>query len=100
MDEKEKYWIEFYKTTNDNNGYNIMSGGQGGKGTKEVIEKQRKSQEKNKKKVYAFNSNGELCLSWDSIKECSKDLLVSTLKHLPHTVNWMFGIKSSCQINV
>ena len=75
LDEKEKYWIEFYKTTNDNNGYNIMSGGQGGKGTKEVIEKQRKSQEKNKKKVYAFNSNGELCLSWDSIKECSKDLL-------------------------
>jgi len=77
LDEKEKYWIEFYKTTNDNNGYNIMSGGQGGKGTKEVIEKQRKSQEKNKKKVYAFNLNGELCLSWDSIKECSKDLLVN-----------------------
>ena len=25
--------------------------------------------------MYAFNSNGELCLSWDSIKECSKDLL-------------------------
>ena len=27
--------------------------------------------------MYAFNPNGELCLSWDSIKECSKDLLVN-----------------------
>ena len=33
LDEKEKYWIEFYKTTNDNNGYNchIVTGKQIGR---------------------------------------------------------------------
>ena len=28
LDEKEKYWIEFYDTTNPEKGYNLTTGGQ------------------------------------------------------------------------
>lgn len=37
LNEKEKYWINFYQTCNPNKGYNILPGGLGGKPTSEQI---------------------------------------------------------------
>lgn len=78
LNDKEKYWISFYNSVNDSYGYNLMYGGEGGIGTKETREKQSKSHDKNKKKVYGFTIKGELHKVWDSIKTCSKELSVNT----------------------
>jgi len=78
LDEREKYWISIYNSTNDLKGYNLTHGGEGGIGTKETTEKQSKSQDKNKKKVYAFTLEGKIYKTWDSIKQCSKELLVNS----------------------
>ena len=39
INEKEKYWINFYGGINSNNTYNIVEGGNGGKGNKKWVEK-------------------------------------------------------------
>lgn len=77
LDEREKYWIAFYNSTDDSKGYNLMYGGEGGVGTKETKEKQSKAHDKNKKRVYGFTLKGDVYKVWDSIKECSKELLAS-----------------------
>jgi hypothetical protein len=77
LNDKEKYWISFYDSTNDLKGYNLTYGGDGGVGTKETKEKQSKAHDKNKKKVYGFTLDGNLYKVWNSIKECSKELLAN-----------------------
>lgn len=46
LDEKEKYWISFYKTTNPNYGYNYQDGGSNGIPTQEIREKMSKNNPK------------------------------------------------------
>lgn len=77
IDEREKYWIAYYKSTDDSNGYNLTHGGEGGIGTKETREKQSKAHTKNKKKVYGFSLKGDFYKVWESIKECSRELSVN-----------------------
>jgi hypothetical protein len=77
IDDREKHWISFYNSTNDSKGYNLTYGGEGGIGTKETREKQSKAHDKNKKRVYGFTLKGDIYKVWDSIKECSKELLVN-----------------------
>jgi hypothetical protein len=77
IDDKEKYWISFYDSTNKSKGYNLTHGGEGGVGTKETKEKQSKSHDKNKKRVYGFTLKGDSYKVWNSIKECSKELLTN-----------------------
>lgn len=77
INDREKYWITFYNSTTDSKGYNLMYGGEGGIGTKETREKQSKAHDNTKKQVYGFTLNGESYKIWNSIKECSKELLVN-----------------------
>jgi hypothetical protein len=77
LDEREKYWITFYDSTKDSKGYNLMYGGEGGIGTKETREKQSKAHNKHKRKVYGFTLEGDFYKVWESIKDCSRDLLAN-----------------------
>jgi hypothetical protein len=77
LNDREKYWINFYNSTNDHNGYNLMYGGEGGVGTRETKEKQSKAHDKHKRKVYAFTLKGELYKVWESVKECSRELFAN-----------------------
>lgn len=77
VDDREKYWISFYDSTNDFKGYNLTHGGEGGVGTKETREKQSKAHDKDKKIVFGFTLKGDFYKNWNSIKECAKELLVN-----------------------
>ncbi len=77
LDDREKYWIAFYDSTTDSKGYNLTYGGEGGIGTKETREKQSKAHDTNKKRVYGFTFKGNIYKIWNSIKECSKELMVN-----------------------
>jgi hypothetical protein len=77
LDNKEKYWISYYDSTNDLKGYNLTYGGEGGVGTKETKEKQSKAHNRYKKRVYGFTLKGDLYKTWDSIKECCRELLTN-----------------------
>lgn len=78
IDSREKHWIIIYKSTSDNNGYNLTYGGDGGIATKETKEKQSRKQDSFKKKVYGFTKTGYLFKVWDSIKACCKELSVNS----------------------
>ena len=77
LDNREKYWITFYDSTKDSKGYNLTHGGEGGIGTEEIREKQSIAHNKNKRKVYGFTLEGDFYKVWESIKECSRELLAN-----------------------
>lgn len=47
LDDKEKYYISLFNSTNKNIGYNITFGGTGGKMPSDIIEKMKKTKAKN-----------------------------------------------------
>lgn len=60
LNEKEKYWIEYYKSYLTENGYNLTKGGEGGALVGEALERMKKSRkgqkhsEKQKSHGYAY----------------------------------------------
>lgn len=64
--EKEKYYILLYKSTNNNFGYNIQNGGY--------------EQNKLSKKVYQYSLDGEYIRSYKSISEANRKLFISNGK--------------------
>ena len=46
LDNKEKYWISYYKSNNTNYGYNLQDGGSNGKPTQEVRDRMSKNNPK------------------------------------------------------
>lgn len=60
LNEKEKYWIEYYKSYLKENGYNLTKGGEGGALVGEALERMKKSRkgqkhsEKRKSQGYAY----------------------------------------------
>lgn len=76
LDSKEVFYINFYLSSIDNNGFNINTGGQTGfkvhDNTKQAIRSQ-----KDCKKVYGFNLTGTFVKEWDSISNCAIELKVN-----------------------
>lgn len=56
LNEKEKYWIEFYKSYLKENGYNLTKGGEGGALVGEALEKMKKSKKGKKHSERQKNS--------------------------------------------
>lgn len=77
LDEREMYWISFYNSTDDSIGYNLTYGGQGGKPTEQTRERQSNARSKDKKKVYGFTFDGDFLKSWESVKDCARELSVN-----------------------
>jgi hypothetical protein len=61
-DEKEIYWISYYKSYNTKKGMNMTSGGKRTPGIKGKTHYKAK-------KIYQWNFNGELIKIWDCIKD-------------------------------
>jgi len=78
LNSREIYWIEKYNSTNNSYGYNLTYGGDGVNSIQEVRKKQSKAQDKNKKIVYGFTLKGDFYKVWNSIKECSREILTNT----------------------
>ena len=74
LDIKEIHYINLYNSLNKKYGYNLQSGGTGGKHSQETILKQKVSKLHASKKVYGFDTNGILVKEWFSIKECARDI--------------------------
>jgi group I intron endonuclease len=73
MNQKEVDYISKHNSTDDLYGYNLQSGGNNYfKHSEETIALQRKL--KSSKRVYGFDSNGELKRVWESIKLCAREL--------------------------
>ena len=77
INEREIYWIEYFNTLNDNFGYNLTNGGNGGSPSEVIRKKQSEAHNIRKKKVYGFDSDGIFIKEWESIKECSRELCAS-----------------------
>ena len=88
---KEIFYINEYKSLDRLYGYNLQTGGEGGKHSNETILKQKLNKTSQAKKVYGFNKEGKLIKEWFSIKECAKELKVNscdvrrTLKQLQYS---------------
>lgn len=78
LNNKEIYYISKFNSLNKLFGYNLQSGGLGGKHSEETILKQKLNRKNEAKKVYGFNKKGILIKEWFSIKECSKYLNVNS----------------------
>lgn len=77
LNEREIYYINNYQCNNPKFGYNFQDGGT--IFCKHSDETKRKMQKvKPCKRVYGFRKSGEFYKEWNSIKECARDLSVST----------------------
>lgn len=61
--EKEKYYIALYQSTNSQYGYNLRAGGEGGG----VIENKTEKFKERYKKVYQYTLEGDFIAEWDSL---------------------------------
>lgn len=86
LDEREKYWINFYKSYIDKFGYNLQLGGEGGTPNDITKLKQSKSQDINKKPVFIFDKFGNFLQKFESIKQCSRELKCSP-SDIRNTIN-------------
>lgn len=61
--EREKYYIALYNSTDSNYGYNLRAGGEGGG----MIVNKTDQFKKRYKKVYQYDLNGEFVAEWDNL---------------------------------
>lgn len=74
IDNKEKYWIDFYNSTNPNLGYNLTCGGQGMHGYK-WTEEQRNHQSKifNPEPILQLDLKGNIIERWRSASFAARE---------------------------
>lgn len=73
IDDKEKYWINYFKSYDEKFGYNKTMGGDGGKLTLEIKLKISKTSP-NRKVIYQFDSNGNLVKKWHGVRDIEREL--------------------------
>lgn len=73
IDDKEKYWINCFKSYDEKFGYNKTMGGDGGKLTLEIKLKISKTSP-NRKVIYQFDSNGNLVKKWHGVRDIEREL--------------------------
>lgn len=73
INEKEQYWIKYFKSYDENFGYNKTMGGEGGNLTLETKLKISKTSP-NRKTIYQFSSEGELIKTWYGVKDIEREL--------------------------
>lgn len=61
--EKEKYYIALYQSTNSQHGYNLRAGGEGGG----VMENKTEKFKERYKKVYQYTLEGAFVAEWDNL---------------------------------
>ena len=78
--EKEQFWIKYYKDLN----YNLVNATDGGEGnlgyvkSKETIQKLKDSLRKNSPKVYQYDLNGLFIKEWLNIQEAAETLNIKS----------------------
>lgn len=87
INEKEQYWIKYFKSYDENLGYNKTMGGEGGNLTLETKLKISKTSP-NRKIIYQFSSEGELIKKWNGVRDIEREL-----KFLSSTIS------KACSIN-
>lgn len=73
INEKEQYWISYFKSYNENFGYNKTMGGDGGDLTIETKFKISQTSP-NRKIIYQFDSNGSLIKKWYGVRDIEREL--------------------------
>ena len=87
INEKEQYWINYFKSYDEVFGYNKTMGGDGGNLTIETKLKISKTSP-NRKVIYQFNSNGDLIKKWNGVRDIEREL-----KFLSSTIS------KACSVN-
>ena len=87
IDEKEKYWINYLKSYDEEFGYNKTMGGDGGNLTLETKLKISKTSP-NRKIVYQFSYKGDLIKKWNGVRDIEREL-----KFLSSTIS------KACSVN-
>lgn len=77
LNDKEKYWINYYNSNDLSKGYNLTSGGNSFIMNKEIVMKMKNSA-KNKKIVSLYDLEGNLIKTFESIRECARFNNVTT----------------------
>lgn len=93
---KEKYWINYYNSTNKNNGYNIAIGGSANKGfhhTKESIEKMLISRGYDGNYIVQLDLNNRFLAMWENPNIASKILNVD-VRGIYNCINHKNNIKT------
>ncbi len=67
--EREKYYIALYNSTDSNYGYNLRAGGEGGG----MIVNKTEQFKKRYKKVYQYDLNGEFVAEWDNLAAAAEE---------------------------
>lgn len=87
LNQKEIYWINFYKSTNSVFGYNLTKGGKSNYPSEQTILKKVKSSKKIK--VAQYDLSGKYIKSFESVKEASRQLDISDSDiHRCHKNKW------------
>ena len=105
LDEKEKYWVKFYKTIDQEKGYNLTEGGQGIKNfkfSKESNEKRSQSvkqfHKENFYKEYPVDQILEYLKENHSFYKCTEIFNVSSYKRLKKFISDNFnGLFEECK---
>ena len=128
LGEREKYWIAYYKTNNNQYGYNITAGGMGGNGVPKTAfkpgrvvteeEKQKKKETRNKHiqegavnysnrglKIALYDIEGYFLEKFDTIKEaerwCGCSLAwVTKYPDSNHAANKKYMVRTSKQFDI
>lgn len=73
LNQREKYWIQYYDSCNPKRGYNKTFGGRNWKYSKETIEKMRKIKAKDVGlSISQYNKNGDWVATYCSIREAAR----------------------------
>lgn len=87
LDSKEDYWINHYNSTNENCGYNVVTGGNLSKIIPEEMKERLRLLQKNHRPIYQISLLGIIEKEWFGAREASKKLgilqpsLLNCLKH-------------------
>lgn len=73
LQEREKFWINFYNSNDLNVGYNLTNGGEKFVHNLETVLKMKKSSN-NKIKVFLYDKMGNYIKQFESINECAREL--------------------------
>jgi group I intron endonuclease len=72
INDKEQYWIAYFKSYDENFGYNKTMGGDGGNLTIETKLKISKTSP-NRKIIYQFSKEGELIRTWNGVRDAERE---------------------------
>lgn len=97
LNEREQYWIYFYKSYNSKYGFNIQLGGHSNRPSERGLEKLKLKASKRNKKIQQFDLDGNFIREWPSLKSasnyigCTSSQILRTCKgELDQTHNFQF----------